>query len=82
MQQLKCFTVQAGPTFAAGKQEIGEVICDTVNPFLASHEGTDIESVNIEMAGSFHKAVVIVSYEAEARPRIGRPPKSDKEIEK
>ena len=64
MTQLKDFTVEGGATH---KKTIGEAITDAVNPFLASHEGSKIESVNIDMGGSFHKAVVMVSYEVDGR---------------
>ena len=64
MQQLKCFTVEGGATF---KKDIGDAIVEVVNPFLAANPGAEIESVDIEMHGSFHKAVVLVSYEVDGR---------------
>ena len=60
MMQLKCFTVSTND-----RGSIGEVIVNAVNPFLRENSGTEIESVDINMAGSFHKAVVLVSYQVE-----------------
>ena len=61
MRQLKSFTVEGGGTGV----EIGKAVADAVNPFLAELSNPKIESVDINLSGSFHHAVVLMSYDAE-----------------
>lgn len=63
MRQIKSFELTGGGPSKA----IGQVIEEHVNPFLADHENAEIESINIEMAGSFHKAIVVVGYDVDKK---------------
>lgn len=59
MKQIESFKVEGTQT-----KDMGSQIKSVVNPFLAAHPEATIESVNVDMSGSFHKALVIVSYDA------------------
>ena len=79
MQQIKSFTITASPTHRGDeKKNLGSAISETVNPFLAEHPDAKIESVNTDMASSFHKGIVLVSYEVPEDSEEGKRKRSRK----
>ena len=76
MRKYDSFMVTASQTEKdERKRDIGMAMADVLNQATEDHPTLQIESINVEMAGSYPKASILVSYEEDNSQETSTEPK-------
>lgn len=76
MRKFDSFMVTASQTEKnERKRDIGMAMADVLNKATGEHPTLKIESISVEMAGSYPKASILVSYEEEQSQETSTEPK-------